>query len=61
MKTINIKAHQIIEGDLLQNGMHFDRVDDVSHGSLDHSIKVRCNDDTSTRFFNDSDIVRVRR
>jgi len=61
MKTITIKAHQIIEGDLLQNGMHFDRVDDVSHGALDNQIKVRCNDDTSTRFFNCSDIVRVRR
>jgi len=61
MKTITIKAHQIIEGDLLQNGLHFDRVDDVSHGSLDHSLKVSCNYGSITRFFACSDLVRVRR
>lgn len=61
MTTIAIKARQIIKGDLLQNGMHFDRVDDVSHGAMDHQIKVSCNDDTATRFFSCSDIVRVRR
>lgn len=61
MKTITIKAHQIIEGDLLQNGLHFDRVDDVSHGALDHSVKVHLNDETATRLFACSDLVRVRR